>query len=78
MGVAALVLGIISTLIAIIPFCGSIAIIPALIGAGLGIADIIVKDNKKQPAGLAIAGLILNVIAMFIIVGWFYLLMGGR
>ena len=57
MGVASLVIGIMSLLISFLPFCGTFAIIPACVGLGLGIADLVVKSKRDQGKGMAIAGL---------------------
>ena len=67
MGVAALVLGIVSVIIALIPFCGTIAFIPAVIGLILGIVDTVQKSKKQEKKGLAIAGIVLNAIAIVFI-----------
>ena len=67
MGVAALVLGIVSIIIAWIPFCGSIAFVPAVIGLILGIVDTVQKSKKQEKKGLAIAGIVLNAIAIVFI-----------
>lgn len=73
MGVAALVLGIVSIIIGFIPFCGAIAFLPAIIGLILGIVDIIQKSKKSQPRGIAIAGVILTGIAIIIISLWLFI-----
>ncbi len=67
MGIASMVIGIVSLMIGFIPFCGTWAIIPACAGIGLGIADVIVRSNRKQPKGMAIAGLVLNPLAVMVI-----------
>lgn len=72
MGVAALVLGIISIIIGFIPFCGAIAFVPAIIGLILGIIDIVQKSKKKEPKGMAIAGTILTGLAIVIISFWLF------
>lgn len=46
MGVAALVLGIISIVMSCVPLCNYFFIIPALVGAILGICDIVSKRKK--------------------------------
>lgn len=69
MGVASLVLGIISIVFGFIPFCGAIAFIPALVGLILGIVDAVKKSKSQQPKGMAIAGIILSAIAI-VIIGW--------
>ena len=70
MGIAALVLGIISIIVGFIPFCGMIAYIPALIGLILGIVDTVKKSKSGQKKGISIAGLILSGVAILIITFW--------
>ncbi len=72
MGVAALVLGIISIVIGFIPFCGAIAFVPAIIGLILGIVDIVKKSKSKEPKGMAIAGTVLSAIAVIVISFWIF------
>ena len=48
MGIAALILGIISIVIALIPVCGSIAFVPALVGLILGIVDTVKKGKQEK------------------------------
>lgn len=79
MGVASLVLGIISILFAWIPFCGAIFVLPALIGLLLGIAFIAESKKHNIPHGMGIAGVILNGVALFLIISqllMFYI--GGK
>lgn len=64
MGIAALVLGIISIIIGFIPLCGSIALLPAIIGLILGIVDTVQKSKKGEKKGVSIAGLVLSAIAV--------------
>ena len=68
MGIAALILGIVGLVIAWIPFCGILALIPCLVGLGLGIADIIVKGKRGEPKGMGIAGTVLNAVALLIVI----------
>lgn len=69
MGVAALVLGIMSALICWIPFCNTWAIVPAIVGLILGIIDWVKKGkNPEAKKGLAIAGTICSGIAIIIII----------
>ena len=70
MGIAALILGIVGLVIAWIPFCGILALIPCLVGLGLGIADIIVKGQRGEPKGMGIAGTVLNAVALLIVILW--------
>ena len=72
MGVASLVLGIISILVAWIPFCGFIAFIPALIGLVLGIISAVLGKKHRTPIGMGIAGAILNGLSLLFIL--FYIL----
>lgn len=72
MGIAALVLGIISIIIAFIPLCGSIAFLPALIGLVLGIVDIVKKGKTGESKGMAIAGTVLSAIALVFIIFWVF------
>ena len=63
MGVASLVLGILSIIFAWVPF---LAIVPSIIGIGLGVAG---KENllaEERPAGVATAGIVLSIIALVI------------
>lgn len=73
MGVASLVLGIVSIIIGFVPFCGAIAFIPAIIGLVLGIVDIVKKNKEGQPKGMAIAGTVLSAIAVIFIVYWVFI-----
>lgn len=70
MGIASMVIGIVALMIGFVPFCGTWAIIPASAGIGLGIADVIVRSKRGQPKGMAIAGLILNPLAVIVIIIW--------
>lgn len=70
MGIASLVLGIISLIIGFIPLCGSIALIPAIIGLILGIIDIASKNKKQENKGQSITGIVLSTITIFCIVFW--------
>ena len=73
MGVASLVLGIISVIVSFIPLCGVWAIIPAIIGIILGIVEWVKKSKENEPKGKAIAGTICSAIAIVIICIWFVL-----
>lgn len=73
MGIAALILGIISIIIGFIPLCGSIAIFPAIIGLILGIVDTVLKSKKGEKKGISIAGIVLSAIAIVVIVFWVFI-----
>lgn len=86
MAVASLVLGIISIIIGFIPFCGTIAFVPAVVGLVLGIVAL-VKAKKpvevvegveppKSKKGLSIAGIILSGIAVVVILFWNVVMVG--
>lgn len=77
MGIAALVLGIVSIIIAFIPICGSIAFLPAIVGLILGIVDVIQKGKKEEPKGVGIAGIVLSAAAVVIIFVWLFIISSG-
>ncbi len=66
MDVASLILGIVILLIIWIPFCGPVAVIPALVGFILGIISLLRKKKKRESTGIAISGTVLNGISLFI------------
>ena len=70
MGIASLVIGIVAAIVAFIPFCGYLALIPALVGLALGIVDVVLKKKKQAPTGISFAGVILNAVAILIIIVW--------
>lgn len=76
MGVASLILGIVSLIIGFVPLCGSIALLPAIVGVILGIIDIIKKNKTKEKKGQSIAGLIMSVISIIVIVFWVFVASG--
>lgn len=77
MGIASLVLGILSAIIGFIPLCGMIALLPAFIGLILGIVDAVKKSKAGEPKGMAIAGIILSAISIVIIIAWWALAIVG-
>ncbi|MBQ6472058.1 MAG: DUF4190 domain-containing protein [Victivallales bacterium] len=70
MGIATLVIGIISLIISFIPCVGWFVLIPAIIGLILGIVGVCMEKTK----GKAIAGLVLNLLAVCVIVGMSFLM----
>ena len=70
MGVAALVIGIIAIICGFIPLCGYFALLPAVVGLILGIISASKAAKNNQPKSVALAGAILNGIAIIFIVVW--------
>lgn len=73
MGIAALVLGIISFIIGFIPLCGSIALVPAIIGLILGIVDTVLKSKKGEKIAISVTGLVLSAISIVVIIFWVFI-----
>ena len=71
MGVASLVLGILSLIVSFVPCCGTLAIIPAIIALILGIVEVVKKSKAGQPKGMGIAGIVLSAISVIVIIVWF-------
>lgn len=72
MGVAALVIGIVSLVFGFIPFCNIFALIPATVGLVLGIIDWVKKKKGGEPKGKAIAGAICSGVAIIIILVYYF------
>lgn len=72
-----MVIGIVAAIFGFIPFCGSFAIIPAIVGLVLGIVDLLQKKKKKLPKGMPIAGIALNGAAICIILLYSMLFMSA-
>ena len=69
MGIASLVLGIISLVTGWIPFVCFFTFILAIIGLILGIVDTVKKTKSKSPKkGMSIAGLIISAISIPVII----------
>ena len=71
MGIAALVLGIVSVVLGFIPLCGIIALLPAIIGLILGIIDLVKRKKAGEKFGKSLAGIICSGLAVVIIVFWY-------
>lgn len=67
MGVASLVLGILSIVFCWVPCVGWLAVVPGIIGIILGGAGIATGGQDK---GCAIAGLILSILATIFAIWW--------
>ena len=78
MGIASLVLGIISAILGFIPVCNYFATIPAIVGLVLGIVYV-VKQNKIEGGkkGMGIAGIVLNAAAIVLILVWTIAIVGA-
>ncbi|KMQ49885.1 hypothetical protein CHISP_3172 [Chitinispirillum alkaliphilum] len=70
MGVAAMVIGIISAMLGFVPLCNYFAALPAVVGLVLGIVDVTMKGKKNLPKGQGIAGIVLNGLAVVVIILW--------
>jgi len=77
MDIASMVLGIISAILAFVPVCNYAALLPAGIGLILGIVDLAIKSKREQSVGMAVAGVVLNVVAIVIIVLWTFVLVAA-
>lgn len=62
MGIASLVLGIVSIILIFVPFIWIISIVTAIVGLILGIISLIKKENK----GKCIAGIVLSVLTILL------------
>ncbi|MPN48190.1 hypothetical protein SDC9_195795 [bioreactor metagenome] len=74
MGIAALILGVVSLFISFFPFCGAVALLPGIIGLMLGIIDIVIKSRNGQSKALGIVGTVLNGLALLVAILWGILL----
>ena len=75
MGIASLVLGIVSLVLCFMPCCLSYAaLFTCIIGFVLGVIDVIKKKQTGEPKGQAIAGVVLNAIALALFILVFTLL----
>ena len=66
LGVAALVLGVISFIVALIPCIGLFALFTALVAIVLGAIGLSQAARNNSPKGLVLGGLILGIVALFI------------
>lgn len=77
MGVASLVLGILALVVAWVPCVGVYALLFSIIGLVLGaVALSKAKKTNGEGKGLAIAGLVCNIVATAIAIAW-YIWMGA-
>ena len=64
MGFAALLLGIAGWIVMCIPDCATAAIVPALLGTGLGSAELLRCRRRKKPVRLAAAAVLVSLSAL--------------
>ena len=77
MSIASLVLGIVSVILGFIPFCGWFALLPAIVGLILGSIDLSKLSKTDSPKGMAIAGVVLNIVAVIFIIFWIIVVAGS-
>jgi len=73
LGLTALILGIISVIISIIPFCNYIGLVPAMIGIVLGVVSLTQNENLNETYNskpLAITGIVFCGIAIVMSIVW--------
>lgn len=70
MGVASMVIGIVAASLCWIPFCNYWAFIPAVVGLVLGGIEMNKKKTANEPRGMAVAGVVLNIVAIAFITFW--------
>jgi len=63
---ASLVIGIIAVIVGFIPCVQVFVFLPALVGLILGVVSFIRKRQVEEPAGIAIAGMILNGVPLLV------------
>ncbi len=72
LGIAALITGIITFVLAVIPCVGMIAIIPGIIAIVLASVGLSQASRQNSPKGILIAGLIIGIVAVMISFSQFF------
>jgi len=67
MDTASLVIGIFAVIIGFIPCLQIVVILPAVVGLVLGIVSYVRKKQAEESTGIAIAGIILNIIPLLVV-----------
>lgn len=67
MGIVALVIEIITAVLAFIPCVNILALIPGFVGLLLGIISLVLTKKAHKPIGSSIAGIALNGVVLLII-----------
>jgi hypothetical protein len=70
MDIVSLVIGVVAAILGFIPCCSWLALAPAVVGLVLGIVSFGKKREADAPTGVALAGMILNGIAILLIAGY--------
>ncbi len=72
LGIAGLIVGIVSVLFSVIPCLGMWAIIPAIVGIVISAISMSQAGKAGAPKGMAIGGLICSIIALLVAAYWIY------
>jgi hypothetical protein len=73
LGIAALITGIVTFVIAIIPCVGMVAIIPGIIAIILASVGLSQASRQNSPKGILLAGLIIGIVAVMISISQIFL-----
>ncbi len=76
MGLTALILGIISVILSLVPFCNYIGLVPAIVAIVFGVVSLTQKDkNDLNHRAMSITGIAFGAMAIMISVVWSVLFM---
>ena len=70
MGAISILLAISSIALCVLPFISYMAVIPAMLGVILGLADISKNDSRGQSKAKGIIGVVINIAAILFIGIW--------
>lgn len=71
MGLSALILGIISVILSLIPFCNYIGLVPAIIAIVFGVVSLAQQEkNDLNHRAMSITGIVFGSLAILISVVW--------
>lgn len=78
MGIAGMILGILAVVFAVIPIIGWIISIPCLlVGLPLSIIGFFQNRKRGRGYGMAIAGIVTNIVAIVVVILWIFLFVGS-